>query len=83
MRENVTLQIIDGLTCVVKYKKPAEKSGTVTVTIKPKKGDEKNLEKEFDTEMSEDDIGDIKGHFHVLPVHAFKSAVNEILNPKQ
>jgi hypothetical protein len=33
--------------------------------------------------MDERDIGDITGHFHVLPIHAFKSAVNEILKAKQ
>ena len=82
MWENGTLQIIAGLSCVVKYQQPAEKSGKVTVTVTPKKGDEKKAEKEFDTTMDMQDIGDVTGHFHVLPIHAFKSAVHAILKNK-
>jgi hypothetical protein len=55
----------------------------VTVTVTPKKGNEKKAEKEFDTTMDMQDIGDITGHFHVLPIHAFKSAVHAILKNKK
>lgn len=83
MWENGTIQVVAGLSCVVKYQQPAEKSGKITVTLTPKKWDEKKSEKEFDTTMDERDIGDITGHFHVLPIHAFRSAVDEILKAKQ
>ncbi len=82
LRDNATIQIVTGLSCTVKYQQPAEKSGKVTVTLTPKKWDEIKSEKEFDTTMDERDIGDVTGHFHVLPIHAFKSAVHEIINKK-
>lgn len=82
MSENATIQIVTDLSCTVKYQQPAEKSGKVTVTLTPKKWDEIKSEKEFDTTMDERDIGDVTGHFHVLPIHAFKSAVHEIINKK-
>lgn len=64
---------------LLRYTSLDKKEGTVTVTVQAKKWTDRKVTKAFDVEMETQDVENIESYTHKLPIHAFKSAIAEII----